>query len=189
VLDPDGPRFRSNPHSPSGRLATDAEHADVWDEAFHPLATGRWTAGRDGIVVGSLTKTFACPGLRLGYVLAPDDGFAARIRARQPAWSVGSVALAVVPELLAAAELEKWSAAIGLLRRELLDVLAGHGLAATDTDANWVLVADRDLRDDLAEHGILVRDCATFGLPGTMRVAVPDADGLARLDRALSRRS
>ena len=46
---------------------------DVWDEAFYPLATGEWTQGdEDTVVVGSLTKLFACPGLRIGYVLADD---------------------------------------------------------------------------------------------------------------------
>ena len=40
-------------------------------------------------------------------------------------------------------------------------------------------------RGALARAGVLVRDCASFGLPGTARVAVPDEDGRARLDRAL----
>ena len=43
-LDPEGPRWRSNPHNPSGRLAAPSERAAVWDEAFYPLATGTWTA-------------------------------------------------------------------------------------------------------------------------------------------------
>ena len=65
-----GPTWRSNPHNPTGRLAAPDRVADVWDEAFYPLATGRWTRGDDGaVVVGSLTKLFACPGLRLGYVV------------------------------------------------------------------------------------------------------------------------
>ena len=45
--------------------------AEIWDEAFFPLATGAVDPGRSGaVVVGSLTKLLACPGLRLGYVLA-----------------------------------------------------------------------------------------------------------------------
>ena len=67
-----GPLWRSNPHSPSGLLAAPNEKADVWDEAFFPLATGCWTRG-EGVVVGSLTKLLACPGLRLGYVLADPE--------------------------------------------------------------------------------------------------------------------
>ena len=34
--------------------------------------------------------------------------------------------------------------------------------------------------------GIVVRDCASFGLDGVVRIAVPDADGLARLEHALT---
>jgi histidinol-phosphate/aromatic aminotransferase/cobyric acid decarboxylase-like protein len=33
---------------------------------------------------------------------------------------------------------------------------------------------------------VLVRDCTNFGLDGTVRIAVPNADDLARLDRALT---
>src|SRR5438128_1795026 len=43
--DQEGRVWRSNPHNPSGRLAALGDHADVWDEAFYPLATGRWTSG------------------------------------------------------------------------------------------------------------------------------------------------
>ena len=71
VLDPGGPVFRSNPHNPSGLLAPDDANAGVWDEAFYPLATGKWTRGdaerpSRSIVVGSLTKLLSCPGLRSG---------------------------------------------------------------------------------------------------------------------------
>ncbi len=37
----------------------------------------------------------------------------------------------------------------------------------------------------LAPHGVVVRDCASFGLPGVTRVAVPSETGLAILARAL----
>lgn len=180
----EGPRWRSNPHSPSGRLAAADEHADVWDEAFHALATGRWTAGRPGVVVGSLTKTFACPGLRLGYVVA-DAGLRDRLAARRPHWSVSALALACLPDLLGSADLPGWSAAVARARTELVDVLESHGLPTRAADAPWVLVESPGLRERLAPAGVLVRDCASFGMPGTARVAVPDADGLSRLATAL----
>jgi histidinol-phosphate/aromatic aminotransferase/cobyric acid decarboxylase-like protein len=165
----------------------------VWDEAFYPLATGRWTSGRaDGgaIVLGSLTKLFACPGLRLGFVLAPDIEFAERVRARQPRWSVNAVALAAVPDFLAAADLPGWQREVARLRDALVAVLADHDLRAAPSDANFVLVHDAPgLRDRLAPHGVVVRDCASFGMPATVRIAVPDDAGLARLDRALARLS
>ena len=186
---PHGPRWRSNPHSPTGRLAAPEETADVWDEAFHALATGAWTAGReDGtVVVGSLTKTFACPGLRLGYVVARDEAERERLAALQPHWPVGALALACLPDLLETADLPGWSRRVAAARRELVDLLGAHGLTVQAADAPWVLVDAPGLRDRLAPRGVLVRDCASFGLPGVARVAVPDADGLSRLERALLR--
>lgn len=189
TVDPTARRFRSNPHSPSGRLAAPDDVAAVWDEAFYPLATGTWTRGdadRGAFVVGSLTKLFACPGLRLGYVLAPDAAAARRVRARQPEWSVGTIGCESLPDLLATADLPGWAAAVRGWRDDLVAVLARHGLHASAGDANWVLVDDADLRARLAPHAIAVRDCTSFGLPGTARVAVPDPAGLDRLARALA---
>lgn len=184
----DGPRWRSNPHNPSGRLAGPSETAAVWDEAFWPLATGTWTRGdveRGSVVVGSLTKLLACPGLRLGYVLTPDADLAATLRTRRPAWSVNGPALAALADLLAPVDLPKWAAAVAELRADLAAVLQHAGLRPDPSDANWVLVHAPDLRDRLAAHGILVRDCGSFGLPGTVRIAVPDAGGLNRFAAAL----
>ncbi len=174
-----GPLWRSNPHNPTGRLVKG--DAAVWDEAFYPLATGRWTSGRP-LVVGSLTKLLACPGLRIGYVLADD---VARFRRRQPEWSVNGLAAAALPDLLARVDLSGWAAAVASLRKELVDVLRAAGLEPAPSDANFVLVRAPGLRQRLAPRGVLVRDCASFGLPEHVRIAVPDAAGLARLEEAL----
>jgi histidinol-phosphate/aromatic aminotransferase/cobyric acid decarboxylase-like protein len=183
------PLWRSNPHNPSGQLAGAEEHADVWDEAFFPLATGQWTRGDTSAlaVVGSLTKVFACPGLRLGYVIA-EPSLVERLRARQPSWSVGSLALAVLPDLLAMAELARWRDEIALLRQQLVHLLRSHGLSPLDSDANFVLCGGAgSLRNELIVEGIVVRDCASFGMPDHVRIAVPDSNGIERLSRALGR--
>jgi histidinol-phosphate/aromatic aminotransferase/cobyric acid decarboxylase-like protein len=179
-----GLRWRSNPNNPTGRLASPDERADVWDEAFYPLATGEWTRGDKGrVAVGSLTKLFACPGVRIGYVLADDvDRFARR----QPEWSVNGLVASVVPELLEAAELNGWAKKIADLRADLTHVLERFN--PLPSDANWVLCANAaGLRERLAPLGVLVRDCASFGLPDHVRVAVPDDAGLERLEEALCR--
>jgi histidinol-phosphate/aromatic aminotransferase/cobyric acid decarboxylase-like protein len=183
----DAPRWRSNPHNPTGALAGPEERAAVWDEAFYPLATGSWTRGDpDAVVVGSLTKLFACPGLRLGYVVTRDVDLVERLRGRQPEWSVNSLALALVPRLLAVADLPGWARGIAVLRHELADVLSGAGLRPRPSNANWLLVDGAEgLRERLAGQGILVRDAASFGLRGCVRVAVPDAEGLERFTAAL----
>ena len=185
------PRWRSDPHNPTGRLAGEDRAADVWDEAFYPLATGRWTSGRaDGgaIVLGSLTKVFACPGLRIGFVLAPDPGLIRRLAVRQPRWSVNGLAVAALPDLLSRADLVHWAAEVRRLRAALVALLRQHGLRPEPSDANFVLVPDATgLRDRLARAAVVVRDCASFGLPDHVRIAVPSDNGLARLADALER--
>jgi len=177
---PGAGRWRSNPANPLGTLAAPEEAAAVWDEAFWPLATGTWTRGDDASWrLGSLTKVWACPGLRLGYVIAPDAAAAAAIVQRQPEWSVNALALASVEPLLTDADLPGWARGVRAMRGHLGASLRELGFDVGDTDANWVLVRDdRPLRDELARHGVLVRDCASFGLTGTFRVALPRPDQL-----------
>jgi len=185
-LDRAGPRWRSNPHNPSGLLAGSDEHAAVWDEAFYPLATGTWTRGdRDASVVGSLTKLFACPGLRIGYLLAAPD-VVDRVRLRQPQWSVNALACAVLPALLERCDLTTWSQSVADLRAQLVVVLGRCGLDPEPSAAPYVLARDaRGLREHLARQGVLVRDTGSFGIPDGVRIAVPAPDGLERLGDAL----
>lgn len=187
-LDPAGPRWRSDPHNPTGGLAPPDEHADVRDEAFYLLATGRWTRGDDGVTaLGSLTKAWALPGLRIGYVLAADPDEADAIRELRPRWSVNGLVCAALPTLLDLADPVRWRDGIADLRRQLVDLLADHDLAADPSDANYVWVPDaHGLRDRLLPHAILVRDGASFGHPAAVRIAVPGPDALDRLARALA---
>ena len=188
VLDPGAGRWRSNPHNPSGLLAGPEETAAVWDEAFWPLATGTWTrgdAGTGSVVVGSLTKLLACPGLRVGYVLSPDEDLAARLAGRQPQWALNGLAAAALPELLAGVDLPGWAAGTAQLRDRLAATLVSAGYQPRPAQANWVLVDAPHLRERLAAQAICVRDCTSFGMPGTVRIAVPDPPGLARLEAAL----
>ncbi len=190
VTGPDGRRWRSNPSNPLGRLATPGElagsEAGVWDEAFFALATGRWTErsldGTGAWRIGSLTKLWACPGLRLGYVIAPDAEQADALRRIQPMWSVNALALSIVAPLLAMTDLAGWATSIRTCRHEFADAVRSLGFAIRETDANWLLVDGvDDLRGALAPHGVLVRDCSNFGLAATARVAVPRSDEVDRV--------
>jgi histidinol-phosphate/aromatic aminotransferase/cobyric acid decarboxylase-like protein len=181
------PLWRSNPHNPTGLLAGPEAQADVWDEAFFPLATGQWSRHDASAlaVVGSLTKLFACPGLRFGYVIAAPD-LIRTLGARQPQWAVGGLELALLPELLAGADLAGWSEKIAVLRAELAALLTKHGVTPQPSDANFLLcAAPPGFRDKLLGQGIVVRDCTSFGLPDRVRIAVPDYEGIERLSTAL----
>jgi histidinol-phosphate/aromatic aminotransferase/cobyric acid decarboxylase-like protein len=183
TVDPHAGRWRSNPASPLGTLAAPEEHAEVWDEAFYPLATGVWTRGDDtSWRLGSLTKLWSCPGLRLGYVIAPDVEGADIIRALQPRWSVNGLALAAMHDFLSESDLVGWATSIASLRTRFTGELERLGLHVTPSTANWVLVHDAaDLRMPLARAGIVIRDCGSFGLPTTVRIALPKPHEVERV--------
>lgn len=188
-LDPDAPRWRSNPRSPTGHLADDSDRAGVWDEAYWQLATGTWTRGehdRGAFTIGSLTKLFATPGLPAGYIVAPTADRAGALRALRPEWPVGAVTVDVMTDLIESVDLPSLARQIAASRLALSSVLDAHGLRVEAADAPWVLVHDAPhLRDQLAHQGVVVRDCGNFGLPSTVRIAVPDDAGLHRLTSAL----
>jgi histidinol-phosphate/aromatic aminotransferase/cobyric acid decarboxylase-like protein len=182
------PVWRSNPNNPSGLLAPSDAVAEVWDESFWPLCTGTWTRGdaeRGSWVIGSLTKLLACPGLRIGYLLAPDAAALTPLRARQPRWAVNGFVTEGLADLLATVDLAGWAAAIAVRRAELAALLRAAGIDAAPSDACWLLAHAPGLRERLAPRGVVVRDCTSFGLPGWVRIAVPDERGLDRLAAAL----
>ena len=185
------PRWASDPHNPTGRLADPDDRAQVRDEAFYVLATGPWTRGDpEATVVGSLTKALACPGLRVGYALCPDDRATASLVDRRPRWSLNALAAAAIPDLLAGVDPGAWRDGITALRVELTELLLAHGLQPDDGSANYLWVPHAPgLREDLLVHGVLLRDGKSFGHPDAVRIAVPSADGLQRLSDALEHRS
>jgi len=190
VLDPTALAWRSDPHNPSGRLSA-SDRSDVteavWDEAFLPLSAGAWTRGRPGWALGSLTKAFACPGLRLGYAVAPTDRDADALRRKRPAWAVGSLACAVLPDLLERSDPPGWTKRIAAARQDTHTVLIQHGLTPEPSDAPWLLVpASAGLRTHLARQAVVVRDCSSFGLCNYSRIAIPGEVGIERLDSALA---
>ena len=109
---------------PAGWPPTD-DAAEIRDEAFYLLATGTWTRGDEGAtVLGSLTKAWAIPGVRVGYVLARDDAEADAIRALRPRWSVNGPRVRRPPRAARQlAEPGRWRDGIASLRAELIDLL------------------------------------------------------------------
>ncbi len=190
-LDPSAGRWCSDPNNPTGALAPTDDGALVRDEAFYPLATGRWTRGDAGVwALGSLTKVFACPGVRMGHVIAPDADRAERIRARRPRWSVSGLACASVPDLLDTADLEAWSTGIAELRDQLAATLAELGWSPVPAAANYLWIPDAPgLRDAMFAEGILLRSGASFGHPDAVRIAVPRPERMSQVLAAIPPRA
>ncbi len=141
-------------------------------------------------VVGSLTKTLGIPGVRLGYVCAAPEVIADLARRALP-WAVGTLAAAVaqhLPEHLA--EIAR-DAEVNRRRREAFAAqLTRLGAEVLPSRSNFLLA---DFHRDMAEvaaglraRGILVRACASFGLPGRyLRLAVRTQEENDRLIREM----
>ena len=147
------------------------------------------------VVLRSLTKFYAMPGLRIGYLLGASKVLGL-VKERQPPWSVNSLAqeasCAVLQDEVYAnksrvfMEHERSCFVRGL--RSL------SGLQVYSSAANFILIglpawtSAGEVTDRLASERMLVRDCST--LPGLttqmIRVAIRTAKENQRLLTALS---
>lgn len=141
------------------------------------------------LVVRSLTKDHAVPGVRAGYAVTTPRR-ATAIERQRPAWSASAMAQAVA---MAAPQLDTFVAEsrsrLIADRNELAEQLATLGLMTVPSRAPFLLVPVPDaavLRVELLlRHQILVRHCASFGLPDFIRVGARSAEDRARLTDAL----
>lgn len=164
------------------------------DEAFMDLVAGEPESlaarpDRPGLVVlRSLTKLYAIPGVRAGYLLAAAP-LAARLRAQRAGWSVNALALAAT---IACARRPEHAHAVArataVARADLAHALAPHVEALHPGRANFVLARAPGAARQLARHGIAVRPCGSF--PGLsddhVRVAVRSSAEHAALAAALA---
>ncbi|MCX9012028.1 MAG: threonine-phosphate decarboxylase CobD [Candidatus Methanoperedens sp.] len=200
-LDPDGCKavFLCNPNNPTGdlikqekilELAEICQNSETFlfvDEAFIELSDpketiAKFASSNDFIVVlRSLTKTFAIPGLRAGFAVASPDIASLLNNIRLP-WNLNSVALAVGEELLRNNK-NYISRSLELIEKERqwlaskLSSIRGFKLYRSDTnfiliDTSGFLINAAEFTERLLKHGIIVRDCASFGLTNHIRVAV-----------------
>lgn len=127
------------------------------------------------VLLRSMTKDHALAGLRVGFALACPAVVAALEKVRPP-WSVNAFAQAAALASLRDPEhLERSRAEVFAARRVLIEGLQGLGLDPIPSRANFVLVqvgSAGDFRRRLLREGYCVRDCASFGLPSYVRIAV-----------------
>lgn len=166
-----------------GRLIVDQAYMDfAWpeDESVGP-ATGR-------LVLRSLTKLHAIPGLRAGFLIG-SAGDIEMVARQQPPWSLGAPAAAAVLQALAERDFvaDSWQR-VAATRAALCDSLTEAGFDVQPSLANFVLVRAGEadpLRARLLGRGFVVRDCTSFGLAGHVRIAVPHEDHLSALVAAM----
>ena len=167
----------------------------VVDEAYLAFVEGAESllsllASEHLFLLRSLTKDYALAGLRLGYGIGTRP-MADLLRAVQPPWSVNAAAqaagLAAIDDEahLARAQLE-----VAAARAYLVESLRRLGLRVVPPAANFVLVEVGDgsaLRARLLPQGMVVRDCASFGLPEYVRVGIRTRQECTRLVDTLER--
>lgn len=159
----------------------------VVDEAFmdtvggerHSLARVRLPGL---IVIRSLTKLWAIPGIRAGHVLA-EPGILAELRAQQQPWAVSTPALAALIACTTPEAHQEAAARTVQLQRDrqvLLDGLAELGIATVpEPQGPFVLAkAWAGTHQRLRDAGYAVRRCDTFpGLDDSwIRIAVRRPD-------------
>jgi threonine-phosphate decarboxylase len=207
--------FLCNPNNPTGRLiardgietvAAAAARQGAWlvvDESFldflpdaadhtcRPLLA----TYSNLIVLQSLTKFYAIPGLRLGFVLA-DPAVGALLDAGKDPWNVNSLAQAAGVAALADDAYRAASvAAIAAAREEFARGLAAlPGLQPFPACANFILArlaatTAPALRQALLRDGILIRDCSNYpGLSAAyIRLAVKRPEQNALILAALGK--
>jgi threonine-phosphate decarboxylase len=201
-----GVSFVCNPNNPTGELRSRSDlmarvrdmsiHGGTLfvDEAFIELADPRESLvdvrGAPLFLLRSLTKSFAVPGIRFGYGFGDPD-LIAKIETARPPWSVNAYAEAFALEAFRhLGELGKARDYIRKERDRLSLKIDELGLRCHPSSVNYLLVdcarTVGPLCDQLETHGILVRDCTSFGLPTCIRVAVRTRGENSMLVEALS---
>lgn len=120
------------------------------------------------VILGSFTKRFSVPGLRLGYMVGNYDLLERACDYRMP-WSVSGPAIVCADYLLDHAA--EYSINVKKLHEEALRIAKEFkrlGISVEDTDCNFLLCrlahgTSAELKEYLAEnHGILIRDASNF---------------------------
>lgn len=201
--------FLCNPNNPTGILvdgktlrkiaSRNPSTLFVVDEAFGDFVQDMESLAHDRpenvVVLLSLTKIFAIPGLRLGCALCP-KALADALRAIQPTWSVNTLSQAVGQAALRDTDYVRHAREFVTRQREYLqtELKALPGLTVYPGAANFLFVRiDREdidahaLADRVLRRGIAIRVCDNF--PGLdrrfFRVAVRTAEENERLCRVL----
>ncbi len=177
--------FLCNPNNPTGKTADIntvsriAERCEKMgallfiDESFGEMAenyrsfsaVGMVPERKNIFVLKSMTKTYAMPGIRLGYGLCSDKEIIDRMCSMSQCWNISLAAQKAgeaaikdcgdyVEKTLRIIKEEK-----EYLKRELNEA----GIRVFDSDANFMLIkAEENFKEKMLRKGILVRACDNF---------------------------
>ena len=198
--------FLCSPNNPTGRIVSQdvlAKAAEiclkedillVCDESFLDFTDSKGIMpymNGNVVILRSMTKIYAIPGLRLGYAVFGDPCKAAKTASTGQFWSVSSPAQACGLAALDETEyIRKSSIYVRNEREYLMSEMNKYVAKVYPSDANFILFRDKaDLDDELFSQGILIRNCSNYsGLGnGFFRIAVRRHNENEQLINALRR--
>ncbi|MGG1658571.1 threonine-phosphate decarboxylase CobD [Brevibacillus sp. NRS-1366] len=206
--------FVGSPNNPTGilyqpeellQMARWTDETDTWlivDEAFLDFVEEKrqFTLASQleqfprVILMRSMTKMYAIPGLRLGYAIAHPDVIR-RMSQKQVSWSVNSLALLAGELCLQETEYENRTRTLVANERAYLSEIIGQelGWKVWPGEANFLLLRSPEnltaeqLQARLGRKRVLIRSCAMY--PGLtdrdVRIAVRSREENERLIAAL----
>ena len=186
----------SNPNNPTGallapeyirrlvQLTADHQIRLVLDECFIEfMADSDKYSGKQYlqeyphlVIVKAFTKTYACAGLRIGYVLGSDHTLLCNCKKELPEWNVSlPAAYAGIAATQERAWLREMAGRICTEREWLRGQLEAMGCVVFPAAANYLFFMwEQGVYEYCLSHGILIRDCSNYrGLGnGAYRVCV-----------------
>ncbi len=144
-------------------------------------------------VLRSMTKCYAIPGLRLGYMATSSPGFRQWVHEYRIPWMINHLAsLAGQAAMKDPSHMEATRSYMATQRKRLIEGLGAlSGIKVYPAEANFVCIRVLspavDLKDKLLTYGILIRSCGNYiGMDNSFyRIAVRKEEDCTRLLEAL----
>jgi len=196
-----------NPSTPDGRFYDIKPLLDLWksksckvivDESFLDFCNGdsatRYIDSFENLyIVKSLTKYYACAGVRVGVVVSNKDAIQ-KLSSTQPLWKISSFDSAYIISALKDNSFDKRSRLANITSKEYLTkILKSSPIVKKiyPTQANFILsqlkIEASKFQSYLVPYKIMVRDCSNFDFLDSyhIRVAVKDMRDLRVFAKAL----
>jgi threonine-phosphate decarboxylase len=200
-----------NPHNPTGRLLSQRElvclaeacrEADcelVLDEAFIDFAGEQYSLiglqkeFSNLVIVRSMSKMYAIPGLRLGYVIA-DPVLVAELKQGAAHWNVNAISANLGARCFSEAVYREQVVKAAVREREGMErFLDAHGCEAADSAVNFMsfrLPQGNDPKQffmDMLKSGVVLRHTESFrGMDGRwFRIGMKAPEAMERLREAM----
>lgn len=197
--------FMANPNNPTGRLIEKGIYQRILevcrqndirvvvDECFLEFCEreeelsllGKLQNDPHVTVVRAFTKTYAMPGVRLGWLVVTEEALKKKLLLHLPEWNVSLPAQRAGEA--ACLETDYVTDTVRLLEQEkrmLAEGLCRLGIRVYPSDTAFLLLqTDRPIWEKLLERRVLIRDCENFrGLgKGFYRIAVKESQDNRKL--------